>query len=100
MEMGHGFTPVRSIVDYNSKSFLEAFAVGYLASNKKQVANDFHVRFLSLLDTGDWFLGNHKSMSRSLRGHVPDSNADGVFVENFGWNFFCNDFFKYSSHFL
>ena len=100
MKMGNGFAPVLTIVDYDPEPFVESFGMGDLPGNKKKPPNDLNVILLSLSDPEDWLFGNHESVSRCLRGDISDGNANGVFVDNFGWYFPFDDFFKYSAHIL
>ena len=94
MKMGHSFTPVAPVVDYDPESLVEFFGTGYFPSDKKKPSKDFEVILLSFSDAGDWLFGDDESMDRGLRSNISYGNANGVFVEDFGGYFPVDDFFE------
>ena len=98
MQMRYTFTPVLSIIDYDSKSIIQILRSGKFSRYKKEFAEDVLIFFWGESYPGYEFFGNYKDMSWCLWGHVTNRDTTWILENNFSRNLSLDNLLKNRAH--
>ena len=97
--MRHGFSTIAAIVDDHPKAVVrKACSAGDFTNATHHVAENACVIRFSCCDAWNRLAWHKHEMHGSLRGNVPKTNAEFVFIDDACRNFARADFFKQSRH--
>lgn len=75
MQMVHGLSAVRSVIDNHTKALLEAQLLGQFAANQQQVAKQGRIVIGGQRELRDRLARNHEEMDRRLRVDVMEGDT-------------------------
>jgi len=95
MQVRHSFARVGAVIEHEAESvFGETELLGDCGGFDEQMAEHLVIVRVRFGDARNRFLGNDQDVDRRLRFHVVEGNDLVVFVNDFGGNFACDDFFE------